>query len=597
MKLHPTPHPFSLTGKLVHWGPVALVALVCVIVAACRPGQTHTGYSGVDPTRPECPHDWDSVPLFKPDGRELPSGRPIPGPGGPGGSTGITGAVVGTTLIIPAGGLSVPGPRTDIPEFHDCQRFITDDGANYEPLFAVFASARLDSITGWMSWDSTLTWTSSDATVATVDSLGKIKAVAAGTANVVARSPTDTARQGTIAVTVHAVGPGAPLNVSVTPGGTTPLSMRLDDHSMASINLDPLRRFLAAAEIYTYGPGYEPLGIGPNFSCLLIYPDAGGHIVAKMVKAPNLGVDEQACLNEIDPDTAAGKMLSVRRLSGAALPEYPEAARWDRDTVNNQYFVGVACGDGWCEVGAGKSGRAFSPPPPYSTLVTGGPNPGPGQQRVLGIKGWYDEQFLAVIDAAGVIKPSRVKGTFIPDPNLATYDDAAFQARWQKTGYVGFSSMTSDPTAEAYYKAKFGLLPVQVSLPLNKMNMLYMCHGSMSDCHIPNRTELTCKVSGWERFQTRWLGKEQWWVRVIGPPPVAGAPTSTSHRCVIRRPFPTSVTSAAATARWRWLATDETGWEECTQGCCEIQSCNEPGCQDTRCEPGDTECQNQQNNR
>jgi hypothetical protein len=41
------------------------------------------------------------------------------------------------------GDLSVPGPITSVPEFHDCQRFVKQDGA-YGPLVAIFASFRLD---------------------------------------------------------------------------------------------------------------------------------------------------------------------------------------------------------------------------------------------------------------------------------------------------------------------------------------------------------------------------------------------------------------------------------------------------------------------
>jgi hypothetical protein len=40
-------------------------------------------------------------------------------------------------------------PITDIPEFHDCQRFITRDGA-YGDRYAIFATAKLDSLAlGW----------------------------------------------------------------------------------------------------------------------------------------------------------------------------------------------------------------------------------------------------------------------------------------------------------------------------------------------------------------------------------------------------------------------------------------------------------------
>lgn len=54
-----------------------------------------------------------------------------------------TGAILRTET-----GLAISEPITEIPEFHDCQRFVVQD--HYDSLYAIFASFRLDSLP--MKW-------------------------------------------------------------------------------------------------------------------------------------------------------------------------------------------------------------------------------------------------------------------------------------------------------------------------------------------------------------------------------------------------------------------------------------------------------------
>src|SRR5688500_4692594 len=65
---------------------------------------------------PECPRDYDSIPKPQSGYEALPSG------------------------------ISVSGPITGIPEFHDCQRLITASGTKYGPLVAIFAAYYLDRL-------------------------------------------------------------------------------------------------------------------------------------------------------------------------------------------------------------------------------------------------------------------------------------------------------------------------------------------------------------------------------------------------------------------------------------------------------------------
>ena len=47
----------------------------------------------------------------------------------------------------PLNELTVSGAITQIPEFHDCQRFIVNDGKAYGPLVGIFAFRGLDTLT------------------------------------------------------------------------------------------------------------------------------------------------------------------------------------------------------------------------------------------------------------------------------------------------------------------------------------------------------------------------------------------------------------------------------------------------------------------
>jgi hypothetical protein len=100
----------TFPAAVVFWGALA-------VLAACNPDAERRTRIG------ECPQHWEGqqIRLVDQSGSE-------------------------TTITI--GQLTVPGPITSVPEFHDCQRFIVGDGAAYDSLYAIFASSSLESITG-----------------------------------------------------------------------------------------------------------------------------------------------------------------------------------------------------------------------------------------------------------------------------------------------------------------------------------------------------------------------------------------------------------------------------------------------------------------
>lgn len=97
-------------------GPAAvLVALMMTLVTSLSGQRPPVGAGTAD--RPECPHDW----------RKYLEGRRL--------------------ITSPSGGFTLPGPITDVPEFHDCQRFILPTGGDgsYDQLYAVFVPPDLDT--------------------------------------------------------------------------------------------------------------------------------------------------------------------------------------------------------------------------------------------------------------------------------------------------------------------------------------------------------------------------------------------------------------------------------------------------------------------
>jgi hypothetical protein len=117
----------------------------------------------------------------------------------------------------------------------------------------------------------------------------------------------------------------------------------------------------------------------------------------------------------------------------------------------------------------------------------------------------------------------------------------------------------------------------------------------MSACHVPKAAIKSCDMGTLSWLGTRWFWRDAWWVRIVSAE--TGRPVA--HRCIRREPtrdgphpMPPGMKIPGST-RWRWLAEDESGWAECTQGCCEILWCEENSteCQETPCDPDDEECE------
>lgn len=530
--------------------------LVLLTTAACTPtcpperwAETHATGSRLSRERPECPQVWDSIPVW-----DTLAGR--------------------VSVFIPTGGrLAVPGPITDVPEFHDCQRFIEGDGPRFGALFAVFASRALDSLTGALGLDSA-TWSSSNTAVATVSADGVVTAVAAGTASIQAVPAGNVSSALTTIVTVAPdigtgsvrsimrstaapdIGTGAGGSLMLSAESTSAVLQPGQSVTLALARAQPTSATIAAAQVYTYGPGYRPLGVGPDFSCLYVFVDGGGTLAARMVPVGAVG---EPCSGRLDPREIGGTALSVLRTKpGVSDADYPPVARWDYDTTTGQYYIGIKCGRAWCEVGA----PGFTPSATRAYDPTGTPE----ENRVLRVKGWYDQQVLAVDAAASAeVVPSGIKATVVPHPALGRMQEAEWrQGKWITTGYVGLDTTNARSGAVAAYKRKFNYDPVAVKLPLESMNTIAFCFGTRSTCEIPDAPSGQGCNDLWWGFWPRRV----WWVKTTSP-----LDKQVMYRCIVRRGHENMPDAdlIAPTARWRWVASDETTWKYCASHyCCEV---------------------------
>ena len=311
---------------------------------------------------------------------------------------------------------------------------------------------------------------------------------------------------------------------------------------------------LAGALILNLGARYPALGIEERFSCLYLWRRAAQW----HAKILSVGNDHEKCLQPYQPTEAEVGELRVRRyvLPGVGNPaQYPPVARWDWDDSTKQQYIGLKCGTGWCEIGA----RTFAPSPPNKV----GLPPGSAAVLVRSVKGWYDEQHLAVPAANGSgMVPSGITGTIFPDSSIGDRSENDYRNTWLPVAYIALSAH-SQP-----YKDKLNLDAVAADEPLEAMNRLEYCLGSLDDCEVPpppppNELSKMCP--------TDMSSDSLWWARIH---PANGGPAM--YRCVTRRGHPELMPDhdidIPSTVRWRWLAEDETIWKECLEGCCQVES-------------------------
>ncbi len=339
--------------------------------------------------RPECPHAW-----IWPADSSLNHG-------------GLHNALTGNVDLVQT--------IINVPEFHDCQRFIVRVGAKteYREFYAIWASTRLSQLTADLV----------DATASRGDTIGLAAPAISNPARPVAPGPD-----------------------AAPPPDDSPFAV-------------------AVAEIYAEGQ-YAPLGIEPWLNCLYVFR-RNQQWQARMVSAGNSNVQ----CERIPPNAAipAGKDLEVIATSFPEFKlesDYPPVARWDWDATNGEQYIGIKCGGAWCEIGD----RGLVP---SAQLPVAGTAPR-AERRVKLIKGWYDQQHLAD-DRANDLAPSGITGTIIPDTLLGHFNQPGDFARFVHAADVILTkSGTADDPVLVRYGAKFNFGESTVDIP----NKVFLCAGA-----------------------------------------------------------------------------------------------------------------------
>lgn len=321
---------------------------------------------------------------------------------------------------------------------------------------------------------------------------------------------------------------------------------------------------LPMVEVLSLGGTYDRLGLHPGFSCLFVFK---GPSALAAVLLP-FGAEEQDChqpRSVAAVQAAPHATLEVTRFSYDDLQwgDYPAVARWEWDVKSNTQVIGFKCIDGWCE--AGTPGHAPNTGPHlaasgWSSVPALSGVPGPS---VLRIKGWYDEQRLApAAESWWVTKasPRLVVGTIVPVPGLGGYEESDFDLQWKAIAYVDLSQ----PSVE--YKTVAAYAPMTGTGAVTTISLCREDWGGST----PLPDGQGCKGIS-QKLRIKEAGKchpeavaptVHWWAATM-----PAGETHPRYWCIVRRSAPDGV-RVPGTARWRWLANDETSWGRCGGACC-----------------------------
>jgi hypothetical protein len=398
--------------------------------------------------------------------------------------------------------LAVAGRITNIPEYHDCQRFVVNE--KYDSLYAVFVSSNGRGVI-----DELKRLECSAGLVLANDNVPQKRPTEGNVNPLLSRRDTNV----TVMEPSFTRGPANPeTNCRAIPGGQWNLVG------------------IALAEVVSWGGEYPSLGIKPYFNCLFVYDSDA----LKAVMVP-VGRDDKPCTEIVDPTAVVGTQLRVRATSRAGLTaeDYPPVGKWDTDPRTGSMYVGMICGDKWCELAP----EATTYSEQYTSTSTDRL-----VRRLREVKGWYDEQRLAVKNGEGVI-PSSIVGTFAPSRNLGAYRESDFNSRrWLPAGTAVLSSGHPDYLA----KLNFGGGP--------RANQIWLCSGSASKC-IPTHAQR--QVADCSEKHTMFAM-------------IRSSLGDSLYKCVgyYHHKSNDVVIPIPGTVRWAWYDTDEGGWIRCPLGCC-----------------------------
>jgi hypothetical protein len=308
---------------------------------------------------------------------------------------------------------------------------------------------------------------------------------------------------------------------------------------------DSLTMGTPMATILAFDSAYAPLGIEGGFNCLYFFRNQGGEVPGYQARVVPVGLNEAECANPLKPKDTRGTTLAVREDESRDQP--PPVARWDWDNTNKQQYIGIRCGNAWCEAHTSsyETGKSFASSEPLNRL----------QKRS---KGWYDEQLLtvAVNGTSNTPQVSTIVGTLIPASDLGRWsgqpETSAFRNVWQPVATIAISGNPGG------YTSKLNLIESGEDIALNQVWLCFPDTATQGQCPDMNSSAPSC-------------GPGEWYAKIVHNPDSA-AP-ATKYFCTIRRGHDgANMPKIPGVVRWRWLLKDETIWVRCLQGCCEVNA-------------------------
>jgi hypothetical protein len=343
--------------------------------------------------------------------------------------------------------------------------------------------------------------------------------------------------------------------------------------------------------IWTEGK-YDALGLIPGWSCLLArwkLKSGTSQIDPTTYTAAIAHVNKpRDCLST--RSLSATLKLAVDVMPLGQRDFVPPVARWDWDEHAKEQYIGMWCPSGWCEFHKPKyhsSARWNSTSAPYvGSLGT-----------VIRQKGFYDEQLLTDPSSNGnsLEAGGTIRGTVFPEPGLTGRSVGNYTGQWlpvarislstapasyhQKFGYSSHPSAPNgtDNVVSLCFKSGTPLrlrspsiiansnpvspnpagsqpLPAQAGNPLAKK----------APVGVQQVVPLPCGGIGAEKPCVRDVRNNGYWYAKF-----AGADGAEPKiRCANFRKAPDGVTIPPV-VRWRWVMSDEVIWIPCPGGCCE----------------------------
>ncbi len=372
----------KLRGRMIAVAGTGVLAALAAVSCAKPHAPSQAG------VRPECPHDWtDTSKSHSPQF---------------------------------ANGVALAAGIVDIAEYHDCQKFLVDDGHGglaYGGLEAIFVRDTIDAVYAAVSSAST------------------------------PPRRRDAARTG----------------AATTANGVT---------------AQTLVSGLPIAIVYSESL-YVPLGIKKGFDCVVLQAVPAPVGSSPRYTAWMVPVDSQSMCSPTGepPKSPQGKQLfvTVKRpyASAQEVDTVPPVARWDFDSLHKQYYIDMSCPGGWCEIHAD---TAFYPSHAYSSTLPHG--------RVFRVKGWYDEQYLAKYDEkTNLLSPDSALGSVFPVPELHNRVIGAYtqtDSAWVRVAWVSLDR----PSTKYQREFGFEPAKASGTAHGDPPNEVSMCLGSAWKCGV-----------------------------------------------------------------------------------------------------------------